>query len=244
MTLRHLSLGSLAAACSILALALACGGKNSSAPTTNLAGAWIGTVSTGESDLLLVMPSGGDYRHVSSSMFIASSGNLQISGRNLTGTATIFPRAGFPAPEVAGTLSGTASSASINAVFNPTDPTKGKTTISVVPDTAADSNAQLPGLAGTWLSQSNRNSSREDLTLTIDSVGAISATSNSGALAGTLAQPTDNANAFTVVLNVTPTDGSSPKKFTGAAYLREKATQLIINADDGKGFVAGIYTRQ
>lgn len=128
MTLRHLSLGSLGAVCSILALTLACGGggKGSSAPAstpaTSLAGTWTETPSNGGTNYVLVMPTDGSFSFLNSSAQSGASGRFLLSGTDLSGSITFMGTSANDGTPITGTLSGTATTRSITAKVSSDNP--------------------------------------------------------------------------------------------------------------------------
>lgn len=249
MALRHLSLGSLGAGCFILAAALACGGKSSPAPapapSISLAGAWTGISDDGSTDYILVMPSDGSFRLLNSAMQVGASGSLQTSGSNLSGTITFLTT--LAPTRITGKLGGTATSGSIKATISGTDPSFNNRSFVLAPDASAATGAQLTGLAGTWTSAYSSNTDLLDLTFTLDAAGNFTGVLPTLNASGTLAQPTANANAFTVDLVITPAFGifgGTPRNLKGTAYLRAGSSQMVLSADDGTFLFGGIFTRQ
>jgi len=250
LAFRHLSPGSLGAGCFILAAALACGGGKSSpapapTPAISLAGAWTGISDDGSTDYILVMPSDGSFRLLNSAMQVGASGSLQTSGSNLSGTITFLQT---PAPtKITGKLGGTATSRSVTATISSTDPSVNNKSLTFTPDASAATGAQISGLAGTWSSASSSNTDLLDLTFTLDAAGHFTGALPTLNASGTFAQPTANANAFTVDLVITPAFGifgGTPRNLKGTAYLRAGSSQMVLSADDGTLLFGGIFTRQ
>ncbi|BDU73449.1 hypothetical protein [Mesoterricola silvestris] len=252
MSSKRLFLGSLGAACSLLALALACGGKGGNSPdprvpATSLGGAWTATGSGGGTSYTLVMPSDGTFRTFSANGSSVLSGKLLLSGQDLSGNLTFFFPEAMGITALPATLSGTGSKTGITFTLAASDPDLNNRMLTSAPDPLANAGAQLKQLEGTWTSAPSGNDTSTALTLTVDAAGNVSATSPAGTLQGTFIQPTAGANAFVAAYAYTPTAGANPGKaqsFSGSAYLRDNGGQLILAADNGKGGMGGVFTKQ
>ncbi|NTV74508.1 MAG: hypothetical protein HGA66_09905 [Holophaga sp.] len=217
------------------------------APVFKLAGAWTGISHDNSTNYILVMPSDGSFRLLNSGMNLGASGSLKTSGKDLSGTITFVQTLTPTKTSLTGKLGGTATSRSINATISSADASINNQSLTLAPDASAATDAQLPGLAGTWSSAPSSNTDVMNLTFTLDAAGRFTGALPGLNASGTVAQPAANANAFTVDLVITPSLGlhaGTPQNLKGTAYLRAGSSQMVLSADNGTFLFGGIFTRQ